>query len=133
MHRESIIPGKAVISSNGNGLITIRMLPKSSIDLHTAALIVDHATELSDKQLHCNLVDIREMKYISSEAQQYFSKQNSTIVPAISILMDSRMQKSIINVYFRLTNPLIPTRAFNDEKEAIRWAKKKLNESKAFH
>lgn len=126
---EVIIPGKAKVGYDGKGILEIRMLPKSTIDLKAAIAIVDHALEITQKAVHCNLVDIRDMSYISNEAQKHFADQNNTHVPAVAILMNSAVQKNLTNIYFRFSNPMIPTRAFDNEDKAMEWLQSKLEES----
>ncbi len=129
MEREIVVPEKAEITYGEERILKIRMLPGSNIDLSAAIAIVEHATEISGKELHCNFIDIRRMTYISSEAQKHFSKQNNTYVPAIAVLMVSNIQKKLVNMYFSFLNPMIPTRAFDDEEAAMVWLRKKLIES----
>jgi hypothetical protein len=130
MTEEIIVPGKAKISYVGNGLIIIKMLPGSVIDLDTARDIVKLTSDIANNELHCNLVDIRNMKYISADAQKHFSRQNHHNIPAIALLIDSRIQKNLANLYFKFTNPMIPTRAFDNEEEAEHYLLQKLKERK---
>jgi hypothetical protein len=129
MEREIVVPDKAEIKFGEDRILKIRMLPGSNIDLTSAVAIVEHAAKITDKELHCNFIDIRQMTYISSDAQKHFSKQNNTYVPAIAVLMVSTIQKKLVNMYFSFLNPMIPTRAFDNEEEAMVWLRKKLIES----
>ena len=132
MDREIVVPNKAEIKYVEERILKVRMLPESIIDLTSAKTIVELATNITGKEMHCNLIDIRQMSYISSDAQKHFSNQNNTYVPAIGVLMVSSVQKKLVNLYFSLLNPMIPTRAFDNEHVAMNWLRKKLIETEDY-
>ena len=77
----------AEISYHDEGILTMRMHKKSNIDIDEAKKLHEAASQLSSDKVHCNLVDIRNMTFMSSEARKYFGVQNKKTVKAIKIMV----------------------------------------------
>jgi 2,4-dienoyl-CoA reductase-like NADH-dependent reductase (Old Yellow Enzyme family) len=117
---------KIEISIDHQMVVTVRMLEDSIIDAGTAEEAVKVASEISDKQIHCNLVDVRGMSYISSAARKVFGSQNKPYVKAIALVINSNLHRSLVNLYFKFSPPIIETRVFEEEDEARNWLINKL-------
>ncbi len=96
------------------------------MDLDTATAIVKAAGEISGSSVHGNIVDIREMVFMSRDARTYFAKQDKSSVIAIAILMKSLFHNALVNLYLDISGPAIPTKAFEKEIDAIDWIRHKL-------
>lgn len=71
------------------------------------------------------LVDLREIKSISKEARDHFSMRGrKPHVTAIAMLVSSPVSSVIGNFFLGLNKPVVPTRLFTKEKDAILWMKK---------
>jgi len=116
----------AEISYHDEGILTMRMHQKSNIDLEEAKIIAEAASELSADRIHCNLVDIRNMTFMSSEARKYFGGQNKQTVKAVAVISNAAFHKPLINLYMKFSRPSLPTRFFNDEETATNWLKEQL-------
>ena len=122
------ILGKATIDFEEENILMIRILPHASIDLDTAKAIVKAAEEISGSPVHGNIVDIREMVFMSRDARTFFAKQDKSNVIAIAIIMKSLFHNALVNLYLDISRPAIPTKAFEKEIDAIDWLRKKLSE-----
>ncbi len=120
------ILGKATIDFEEENILKIKILPNASVDLDTATAIVKAAGEISGSSVHGNIVDIREMVFMSRDARAYFAKQDKSSVIAIAILMKSLFHNALVNLYLDISRPAIPTKAFEKEIDAIDWIRHKL-------
>ncbi len=125
METTQSIPGIAEINYTKDRILFMRMHKKSNIDLDAAFQITEIASKITGNEVHANLVDIRQMVFMSSEARKHFGNQNKSTVKAVAIIMNSLLHKPLINLYMKFSPPLLPTRIFNDENMAIEW----LNEA----
>ena len=103
------------------------MLPNSNIDIDAAKAIVEAASSISGQAKHANLIDIREMVFMSREARAYLGNQERKNVVAIAILMNSIFHNVLANLYFKFNKPRILTKEFDKEVDALDWLKEKLH------
>jgi hypothetical protein len=122
--------GKATIDFVEENILMIKILQHASVDQDTAKAIVEAAAEISGSSVHGNIIDIREMVFMSRDARTYFAEQDKSNVIAIAILMKSLFHNALVNLYLDVSSPAIPTKAFEKEIDAIDWIRKKLNDSK---
>lgn len=126
MESSRTIPGIATIDIEKENILRIRMLPNSNVDVDAAKAIVKAASELSGTSRHANLIDIREMVFMSREARAYFGSQERKNVVAIAILMNSIFHNVLANLYFKFNKPRILTKEFDKEVDALDWLREKL-------
>ena len=70
------------------------------------------------------LIDISKVKKISREARLYLSSAESNEgLTAAAIIAPNGFAKALANFFIRvnLINPMIPTKMFTSEKEALKW------------
>ena len=74
------------------------------------------------------LADLRNVAEVNASAEvKKFAASNPESIKARSanaILVSSFFNRLIVNIYLSINKPIVPTRLFNDEKEAIKWIKK---------
>lgn len=117
----------AEITYHDDSILIMRMNDKSNIDIEAARKIGEAASELSGDTIHANMVDIRGMTFMSSEARKYFGSQNKDTVKAVAVVSNSALHKPLINLYLKFSRPSLPTRFFDDEESAKAWLKKELS------
>jgi len=122
------IRGMATVDIEEEGILKIKILPNASIELDTAKDIVKCAGEIGGSYIHANLVDIRDMVFMSRGARAYFGKQDKAIVIAVAILMNSAFHGVLSNLYLTVTRPIIPTKVFEREVDALDWLRRKISE-----
>lgn len=129
--QEKNIPGIADIKYNdADAILTIRMEHKSDITLEKAKLITTEIESITGDKLHANLVDIRLMTFMGSDARKHFGSQNKKTVLAVAILSNASFHKPLVNLYLKFTRPSLPTKVFNEEEDAIAWLKEVLSVNK---
>ncbi len=119
--------GKATIDYEEENILKIKILQHASIDLDAAEAIVKAAEEISGSSVHGNIIDIREMDFMSRDARTFFAKQDRSNVVAIAIIMKSLFHNALVNLYLDVSRPAIPTKAFEKEIDAIDWIRQKLS------
>lgn len=73
------------------------------------------------------VIDISEVEKISRDARLYLSSQESNEgLVAAAIIAPNGFAKALANFFIRvnLINPIIPTKMFTSEQEALIWLKK---------
>ena len=121
--------GKVLIKHIGNGIFLYRFEQKADVDIDTAREMVEIGDELGRDFLVCaNLVDARKMLFIDSEARKYLASQERNNLAAVAIVINSSIQRTLANLYFRFTVQATPTRLFTDIAEAETWLVNELKE-----
>lgn len=126
MSKTEIIDGIATINYREDNILVMRMAKGISIDIEAAKNIGNTAAKLSGDLMHSNLVDLRGMAFMSSEARKYFASQDKSTVKAVAVLSNPSLHKPLINLYLKFSRPTLPTKMFNTEEEAISWLLKSL-------
>lgn len=120
------IAGKATVTLDAEGILTFKMHPKSDINENDAFEIVKIASEVAGDVKHCNLVDISEMTFMDKKARAVFASQKKDSVLGVAIISNSKLNRSLVNLYMGFSRPTIPTKAFDDKLKARNWLLEKL-------
>lgn len=76
------------------------------------------------------LIDMRAMKSLERAARDYYAgEQPARSFTAVALLVYSPVSRVIANFFMGLSRPLIPTRMFTDEKQALQWLKTHARDS----
>jgi hypothetical protein len=71
------------------------------------------------------LVDSRNIKSMEREARVYYAgEEGRKSVSACALLIGSPVSRVIGNFFMGLNKPLVPTRLFTSETEAIEWLRR---------
>jgi len=112
------------LSLGEDGIVRGVHLPGAVETLETAVKNTDVTTEFSrarGKKLPM-LMDYRNLKSISREARDYYAGEViAGSICACAIIIGNPISKVIANFYMGLNKPLVPTKLFTSEKEAIKW------------
>ena len=104
------------------GFILSKVHPGSEIGLNEAKGNTQAVIDISGGANYPIFVDIREIKSISKEARDHFSMRGrKPNVTAIAMLVSSPLSRIIGNFFLGLNKPVVPTRMFTSETEAITW------------
>lgn len=112
-------------SIDKRGFILTIVVRGAEIQLEDARWNTNKVIEISGGSNFPILVDLREIKSISKEARDHFSMRGrKPNVTAIAMLVASPVSSVIGNFFLGLNKPIVPTRLFTKENEAILWMKK---------
>ena len=126
METVKTVPNKANISMGVDKILKIEFIPKSDINLEDAKEIVRIASEVAGNVTHCNLVDMRRMTFMNNEARKYFAQQDKATINAVGVIINSKVQRSLVNLYFKFSNPVKPTKMFETQEDALVWLKAQM-------
>ncbi|MCB1191875.1 MAG: STAS/SEC14 domain-containing protein [Leptospiraceae bacterium] len=104
------------------GIIHSLFDPQTSDTLETAKENIEADKQLAEGKQLPLLVDIRNLKSQSREAQNYYADEEALkVLSACAILIDSGLSKVIGNFFIAVKKPKLPTRLFTSESEALQW------------
>ncbi len=126
MEPSKTIPGVTTIDFEEDRIVKIKMLPNSNIDVEAAKAIFETVNDMAGSVKHVDLVDVREMIFMSREARSYFGNMESKNILAIAILINSIFHNTLMNLYLKFNKPQIITKAFDKEVDALDWLRGKL-------
>jgi len=98
----------------------------SSINGEIAKKLVELSSEISKNEPHANFVDVRDMMFMSKEGRAVFGNSNKSTVLCIAVVINSKFQKSLGNIYLKFNKPKINTRLFENQEDAMSWIKQVL-------
>jgi hypothetical protein len=108
MEKVQVIPGIAELTFDIRNILRMKIRDKSTIDADAAHKIVGTANRMTGYRIHANLVDIRQVTFISSEARKLFGSQNKSTARAVAIVMNSTLHRPLMNLYLKFSSPLLP-------------------------
>ncbi len=121
---KKVLPGAVIIEEGNTIVCQFRNFVR--IDEAEAQTIVDEITKLVQYMSFGLLTDARELFFITSEARKIFGAQNHRNIKANAILVASRLQRDMANLYFTFAKPQIKTKMFSSEDEARTWLELQL-------
>jgi len=122
------IDNVATITLLENNILKIKFLKGSSIDVKESETIIELSSKIANNKLHANLVDTSEMMFMSRMARANFAKQDKSDVVAIAVVINSKMQSILGNMYLSINKPVITTKLFDNYTDAENWLETKFSE-----
>ena len=108
-----------IVLENG---IVIETFKLSYMDLKTTQKLVEDTVIAFAKKSYPLLANIRSVKHSSKKAREFFaSEKGCEGIIAAALLVDSTFGSMIGNFFVKVSNPLVPTKAFSNEIEAKKW------------
>jgi len=114
------------IISDENSLIICQFRNFVRIDESEANTILYEIGKLAEYMSYGLLTDARELFFITSEARNIFGAQNHPNLKANAIIVASRLQRDMANLYFTFAKPQIKTKMFSSEEDARAWLELQL-------
>ena len=124
MSNEVITTNIAKLWMGEDNIIRVFYTQNANITLENLQEAVAIYRELNDGKPCPVLTDIRHIKSITREAREYGAKPEiSKMYTANATIVGSLVSRTIINFFLKFNKPLIPTKLFTDENEALAWLK----------
>jgi len=106
------------------GILHIHLKDHSEITLNDAVFAVEEMGKLAKGKKRPVFIDAGEFCTIDKEARIFSASEESNIYTlADAIAYNNLGQKLIANFYLKQNNPSVPTKAFSETEEAIKWLK----------
>ena len=113
---------KSLVTLLDNGIIHIHFKPGAEILLSDAILIVEAMEKIGNGKKYPILIDAGEFVSVDQEVRMFSaSKDSNMFTLADAIAYYSFAQKLIADFYIKNNHPVVPTRAFSNKQEAIKW------------
>jgi hypothetical protein len=111
------------ISLGDDGIVRTRMQPGVfDLDLTDAQDVIRAVGSLCGGVRRPALVDLRELRSMSRDCRKYFAgAQTAEVEAAVALLVVSPVARAVGNFFMGLNKPLIPTRLFTLEADALAW------------
>jgi hypothetical protein len=122
METDVIVTRTATTRLEPGGLIRATTLPDSVQTLADAQENMQAITALSKGQPCALLTDMRQIRSQDRAAREYYTRpENAKNLRAVALLIGSPMSRVIANFFLGFNKPIIPTRLFTSEIEAVAW------------
>ena len=96
--------------------------PYLEIDIAIIKKCVADRISLTSGVSHTMLADVKNLRYFTSEAKEYFaSPEGSKDLQAIAFLVSTQIEKFIIKLFIEVNRPAIPCKIFSNKEEALEW------------
>ncbi len=121
---DSVSTRCATLSLIEGGLLLVKILKNSEIDIEESKLMHKVSVEITKGEKIFALIDARTQVIVSREAREWGSSPESlkdTVAQAI--LVNSLANKLIGNFIIQFHKPIATTKLFSDEAAAIEWLK----------
>jgi hypothetical protein len=112
------------IAVREDGLLEFRYHDGVHLRLEDAQAIVRAAAALVGEQAPlATIVYLGQVRGTTRQAREYmaYSEENQRLSSRVALVVSSRVGRMLVNLLFGLSPPLIPTRAFTDERAALEW------------
>lgn len=108
-----------------DGIARTKIKPGSEVLLQHAKENTAAVNSLYHGKKFPLLIDSRGIKSMTKDARNQFSTKNrETYATAFAIIIDSMLSRVIGNFFIGINKPAVPTRLFENERDAEIWLKK---------
>ena len=113
------------IWSGEDGIIREIANPNTEETLDDAKENVRAVLTLADRKKHHIMVDLRKAKFIDRKAREYYEseREHTGVVSARALLVASPASRVIALSFLGFKKPVVLTRVFTSESQAIEWLK----------
>lgn len=113
-------------SSVGSGIIFFKYAPSVNIDLNTAIRMVENRLEYTEGKPVYTLIDFTNVKSVTKEARDYMNSPEGGLKGILggAFLSNNVVATLFVNLYLKVSNPVIPAKFFTNKEEAIKWLNK---------
>ncbi len=112
------------LSLGKDGIFYCVLKQDSDVTLEEARKVVAKMKEMNGGLARPTLVDIRSIRSISREARAFFAGvENAEVQKAAALIVSSSISRIVGNFFIGLNKPIVPTKLFTSEVDALNWLK----------
>jgi hypothetical protein len=106
--------------------------PRLEMDLAIAKKLVKYRLEYTRNKAVYTLIDFTHVKSVTKEARDYMSDPEGGLRGVLggAFLSNNVVAILFINLYLKVSNPVVPARFFTKKEDALNWLKKIKEERK---
>jgi hypothetical protein len=107
-------------------IIFFKYSPKLEITIDVAKEIVASRLEYCAGRPCYTLIDFTNVKSVTKEARDYMNSPDGGLKGILggAFLSNNVVATLFVNLYLKVSNPVIPAKFFTNREEALRWLKK---------
>jgi len=104
--------------------------PRLEIDLNTAKELIENRVEFAGGKPMYTLLDFTNVKSVTKEARDYMNSPEGGLKGLLggAFLSNNVVATLFINLFLKVSHPVIPAKFFTDRTEALNWLLKIKNE-----
>lgn len=110
-----------------DGIVFLKFQKDTILDLETIKRTIKMTEQFSVEENKYVLVDITNLKSVTTEARKYAAQQVHKYIYARAVLVNSYFTKFLFTSYLKFSKPDFPFAVFTNKEDAVAW----LNELKA--
>lgn len=104
------------------GILRVEMYPAVDVTIEKAKENFDAIKQLLGSNRALILINIKTGFKFRSEARSYVAINNDTINRvATAFVVNSFASKLVVNLYIKFNKPVVPTKMFLSEENALKW------------
>lgn len=106
--------------------------PKLEIDLAIAKELIENRLDYSEQRPVYTLIDFTNVKSVTKEARDFMNSPEGGLKGLLggAFLSNNVVGTLFINLYLKVSHPVIPAKFFTNKNEALTWLKKIKAEKK---
>lgn len=113
-----------VIWLGDDGIVRAKVKPHVTITLEDGKACVHMMSQVCGGKQTPALIDMTGLVAIERDARLYFAgEETARVESAAALLINSPVARAIGNFFMGLNKPIVPTRLFTSEEEALAWLK----------
>lgn len=114
------------------GILFFEYTPALEMNVDIAKRLVKDRLNYTNGESRFCLIDITNLKSVTKEAREYMSDPKGGLIGISggAFISSSVLTTVIVNLFFKINRPEIPSRFFTDRTDALSWLAKIKNESK---
>jgi hypothetical protein len=107
-------------------VVFFKYSPYLEINIEIAKEIVNSRLDYSQKKSVYTLIDFTNVKSVTKEARDYMNSPDGGLKGILggAFLSNSVVATLFINLYLKVSRPVVPARFFTDKEEAVKWLRK---------
>jgi len=107
-----------------DGIARIIHVPGAELTLEDAQETMAAYLKLYQGKRRPLYIDTKTMKSMSRETRQYYAgAEAAKVASAAAVIVGTPVSRVLGNFYLGISNPLLPTRLFSSEDDALEWLK----------
>ena len=119
---KTIAQEKYHINLRNDGILHIHFKENSDIHIEDAKEIFNAMREIGKNKKYPVLIDAGDFVHVDDDVQKFSASYEANLYTiADAIACNSLAQKLIAGFYINTYHPVVPTRIFSDEQEAVNW------------
>jgi hypothetical protein len=119
-----------LVRLDDEGILRVRAKPHAALELIDAQELTAAEMTLIEGQKRPILVDLRSIKSMTRECRLYFAgPEPAKIHLAGALVIHTPFGKALGNFFMGFNKPIVPTRLFTNDEEALGWLRTYLSAS----